>query len=152
LQLRIVQAGIPFVLYEKEASPTRERNWNMGLHWGLEPLRALVPAEILGQLQSTQVDPHVPTSDKDRVPFINGQTGELIRELQSSKFYRVRRDKFRRMLLTGIDVQWGKALTIISYSDDKRTVTAGFADGSSDTGSLLIATDGPHTLPSALVS
>ncbi|KAI3317549.1 FAD/NAD(P)-binding domain-containing protein [Xylariaceae sp. AK1471] len=140
------KAGIPFALYEKEASPTRERNWNMALHWGIEPLRALVPAEILGQIQSTQVDPHRPTNDMDRLPFINGQTGELIREIQSSKFYRVRRDKFRRMLLTGLDVQWGKALTTISYSDDERTVTAKFADGSSDTGSLLVGTDGPNSV------
>lgn len=43
------------------------------------------------------------TKDTDRLPFKNGATGELIKEIESSKFYRLRRDKFRAMLLTGLD-------------------------------------------------
>ncbi|KAF2650604.1 FAD/NAD(P)-binding domain-containing protein [Lophiostoma macrostomum CBS 122681] len=117
----------------------------MGLHWGLNPLRYLVPEDILSHIESTQVDPHVPTSDNDRLPMINGQTGDMIIEIKSSKFYRLRRDKFRRMLMGGIDIRWGKKITNVSYSDDKLTVTAKFEDGTSDTGSILVATDGPHS-------
>jgi 2-polyprenyl-6-methoxyphenol hydroxylase-like FAD-dependent oxidoreductase len=77
--------------------------------------------------------------------MVNGQTGEMIIEIKSSKFYRVRRDKFRRMLMSGIEIRWGKKIDSISYSDDKLTVTAIFTDGTSDTGLILIATDGPHS-------
>ncbi|KAB5575398.1 hypothetical protein GE09DRAFT_1091864 [Coniochaeta sp. 2T2.1] len=139
---------IPFTIYEKEASPqARDRNWTFGLHWGCEPLRALVPGHVFAQIEATQVDPHVATKDTDRLPFKNGATGELIKEIESSKFYRLRRDKFRAMLLTGLDddVQWGKELQEIEYSPDGTSVTARFTDGTADTGSILIATDGPHS-------
>ncbi|KAM5343379.1 hypothetical protein ACJ41O_011916 [Fusarium nematophilum] len=140
------KAGIPFDVYEKEDAP-REKTWTMGLHWGLEPLQHLVPQQTLKQLESTQVDPHVPTKDTDRLPFINGQTGELLTEIKSSKFYRVRRDKFRRMLMDGLHdhLHWGKAISNISYSDDNLSVTAKFTDGTQDTGCILVATDGPHS-------
>ena len=87
------------------------------------------------------------TKDTDRLPFKNGATGELIKEIESSKFYRLRRDKFRAMLLTGLDdeVQWGKELQEIECSPDGTSVTARFTDGTADTGSILIATDGPHS-------
>lgn len=117
----------------------------MGLHWGLEPLRYLVPEDILTQIEATQVDPHVPTKDTDRLPLFNGQTGELIIEIKSSKFYRLRRDKFRGMLLQGLDVQWGKALAEIVYSPGGERVTVKFEDGSEEIGAALIATDGPHS-------
>ncbi|KAL2802741.1 FAD/NAD(P)-binding domain-containing protein [Aspergillus granulosus] len=142
------QKRIPFTVYEKDASPqARERNWTFGLHWGAEPLRALVPAHVFAQIEAAQVDPHVATKETDRLPFKNGATGELIKEIESSKFYRLRRDKFRAMLLTGLgnEVQWGKELQEIVYSPDGTTVTARFTDGTADTGSILIATDGPHS-------
>jgi 2-polyprenyl-6-methoxyphenol hydroxylase-like FAD-dependent oxidoreductase len=106
-----------------------------------------VPTHVFGQIEAAQVDPHVATKDTDRLPFKNGATGELIKQIESSKFYRLRRDKFRAMLLTELDqeVQWGKELEDIIYSLDGATVTARFTDGTEDTGSILIATDGPHS-------
>ncbi|KAL8956290.1 MAG: hypothetical protein Q9183_006348 [Haloplaca sp. 2 TL-2023] len=61
------------------------------------------------------------------------------------KFYRLRRSKIRALLLEGLDVSWGKSICDITYSDDGKTVTAHFSDGTQDTGSLLIGTDGPHS-------
>jgi hypothetical protein len=80
------------------------------------------------------------------LPFINGQigTGELIGEIKSDKFCHLRRDKFRG-LSSGLDVRWGKAVADITYSADDRKVTVRLADGTGDTGSLLIASDGPHS-------
>ena len=123
----------------------------MGLHWGFEPLQYLVPEEILTEIKNTQVDPHVPTKDTDRLPMINGQTGELITEIMSSKFYRLRRDKFRGMLLRGLNVQWGRALSDILYSPDSTSVTAKFEDGTEEIGTVLIATDGPHSTVRSLL-
>ncbi len=55
------------------------------------------------------------------------------------------------MLLKGIDVHWGKEICDINYSADGTTVTAKFADGTQDTGSLLVATDGPHSVTRTLL-
>lgn len=117
----------------------------MGLHWGFEPLEYLVPPEVLAQEKDGQVDPHVATKDSDRLPLINGQTGALITEIKSSKFYRFRRDKFRAMLMQGLDINWEKSLVDIEYSPGGERVTAKFSDGSEATGSMIVATDGPHS-------
>ncbi|KAJ5847995.1 hypothetical protein N7455_011952 [Penicillium solitum] len=53
------KAGIPFVIFEKEEEPSRNRSWSIALHWGYEPLQYLVPADILAGLEQAQVDPHV---------------------------------------------------------------------------------------------
>ncbi|KAJ5191485.1 uncharacterized protein N7498_010470 [Penicillium cinerascens] len=145
------KAGINFKIFEKEESPIRKRNWSMGLHWGLEPLEYLMSAEILKQIEQTQVDPHVATKDTDRLPMYNGQTGELITEIKSHKFYRLRRDKFRAMLLQGIDVQWGKSVCDIVYSPGGERVSVKFEDGTEELGALVIATDGPHSTVRSLL-
>ncbi|KAJ5205841.1 Monooxygenase FAD-binding [Penicillium cf. griseofulvum] len=139
------KAGIPFLIFEKEEEPNRKRNWSIGLHWGYESLQYLVPAHILAGLEQAQVDPHIPITENDPLPMINGETGALITELDSSKVYRLRRDKFRAMLLQDLDVQWGKRFSGLVHSPDGNYVTARFADGTEVIGSLLIATDGPHS-------
>ncbi|KAF7597123.1 hypothetical protein BBP40_009461 [Aspergillus hancockii] len=114
--------GIPFTIYEKDASPqARDRNWTFGLHWGVELLRELVPTHVFAQIEASQIE--------------------------SAKFYPLRRDKFRVMLLTDLaqEVQWGKELEDIIYSHDGATVTTKFTVGAEDTGSILIATDGPYS-------
>lgn len=117
----------------------------MGLHWAVPALQSLVPEELFAKIQRTQVNPNIPTSDTDQLPFINGKTGEPIGQIKSDKFYRLRSDKFRALLLEGIDVRWGVALADVLYSANGKNVTARFADGTEDTGVLLIATDGPHS-------
>ncbi|KAF7122289.1 hypothetical protein CNMCM5793_000246 [Aspergillus hiratsukae] len=119
-------AGIPFKILEKEQRPTRKRNWSMGLHWDFGPLRYLV-----------DLDPN--RGHPDPSP-----SGELIAEIKSSTFYPLRRDKFRGMLLQGLDVQWGMTLSKIVYSPDGERVTAKFEDGTEEIGAVLITTDGPH--------
>ena len=133
------------MIYEQDDTAFRQRDWTMGLHWAIPALEALMPDDFIAKIQDTQVDPHVPTSDADQLPFINGQTGELIGEIKSSKFYRVRRHKFRKLLMEGLDIKWGKGLTDVRYSADQKSVTACFADGTEDTGSLLVASDGTHS-------
>ena len=117
----------------------------MGLHWAVLALQYLISDDLLARIQGTQTDPNVPTMDADQLPFINGQTGELIGEIKSEKFYRLRRDKIHALLLERLDVRWGKAISDLIYSADGRKITARFADGTEDTGSLLIASDGPHS-------
>ncbi|KAJ5415585.1 hypothetical protein N7465_004280 [Penicillium sp. CMV-2018d] len=119
------------------------------LHWGYEPLQYLVPAEILAGLEQAQVDPHIPITEDGPLPMINGENGALIAELKSSKVYRLRRDKFRALLLQGLNVHWGKSLCDIIHAGEH--VTAKFTDGTEVIGSLLIATDGPHSTTRTLL-
>ncbi|KAL5590167.1 hypothetical protein FOBRF1_013724 [Fusarium oxysporum] len=79
---------IAFDEYEKEERP-RKKTWTIGVHWGLQTLRHLAPEKVLEQLEKTQFNPHVSTKDTDRLPFIDGKTGEFLTEIKSSKFYRV---------------------------------------------------------------
>ncbi|KAJ5700063.1 hypothetical protein N7536_003076 [Penicillium majusculum] len=145
------KAGIPFVIFEKEEEPSCKRSWSIALHWGYEPLQYLVPADILAGLEQAQVDAHISITENAPLPMINGENGALIAELQSSKVYRLRRDKFRALLLQGLDVHWGKSLCDIIHSDAGEHITAKFTDGTEVIGSLLIATDGPHSTTRTLL-
>ncbi|KAL9599940.1 MAG: hypothetical protein Q9219_003502 [cf. Caloplaca sp. 3 TL-2023] len=140
------KAGIPYVVYERdEPNAARRRDWNMGLHWAAPALQSLIPDSLFSRIQTTQVDPHTPTKDVEKLRFINGKTGEVIGLAEIEKFYRLRRSKIRALLTEGLDVQWGKPIIDVTYSEDGRTVTAHFADGSHDTGAILVGTDGPHS-------
>lgn len=48
-------------------------------------------------------------------------------------------------------VHWGKDLVAASYSDDGTCVTVSFADGSQDTGSLIVGCDGTHSTVRSLL-
>ncbi|KAL8939847.1 MAG: hypothetical protein Q9216_003135 [Gyalolechia sp. 2 TL-2023] len=117
----------------------------MGLHWAAHSLRSLIPESLFSRIQTAQVDPHTPTQDVEKLRFINGQTGKIIGLAEIEKFYRLRRSKIRTLLLEGVTVKWGKSISEISYSEGGETVTASFADGSQDTGSILVGADGPHS-------
>lgn len=77
---------------------------------------------------------------------MNGQTGEHIGAATTPHIYRLRRSKLRALLANGIEIQYSKLLSDISYSDDGKIVTAIFADGSSTNGSILVGADGTRSL------
>ncbi|KAL8808121.1 MAG: hypothetical protein Q9200_004392 [Gallowayella weberi] len=146
------QAGVPHVVYERdEQNAARRRDWNMGLHWAAPALQSLIPESLYSRIQTTQVDPHTPTKDGEHLRFLNGKTGEIMGIAEIEKFYRLRRSKIRALLCEGIDVKWGRPISNITYSDDGKTVTAHFEDGSQDTGSMLVGTDGPHSSTRAIL-
>ncbi|KAL8816920.1 MAG: hypothetical protein Q9223_004149 [Gallowayella weberi] len=146
------KAGVPHVVYERdEQNAARRRDWNMGLHWAAPALQSLIPESLYSRIQTTQVDPHTPTKDGEHLRFLNGKTGEIMGIAEIEKFYRLRRSKIRALLCEGIDVKWGRPISNITYSDDGKTVTAHFEDGSQDTGSMLVGTDGPHSSTRAIL-
>ncbi|KAF2160566.1 hypothetical protein M409DRAFT_28951 [Zasmidium cellare ATCC 36951] len=140
--------GIPFAIYEKNESRQTRRNWTFTVHWGMDALQELLPEDLFALLPTTQVDPHHPGLPSwYQVPLLNGSTGDLIKILESEKLYRLSRDKLRALLLTDLDdsVHWGKELIGITYSDDGATAQVSFADGSHDTGSVVVGCDGTHS-------
>ncbi|KAF2187043.1 FAD/NAD(P)-binding domain-containing protein [Zopfia rhizophila CBS 207.26] len=145
LRLSPSQAGIKCTVFEKQPSQARERDWNMGLHWGAPVLKGLMPDEWWSQIQSIQVDSHVPTKDEDTLSFIHGTTGETMAAFTFGPFYRLRRSKLRALLSQDLDIQYNKSLSDISYAADGSSVTAHFADGTSATGKMLVGADGARS-------
>lgn len=140
------------MVYERDAhDANRRRDWNMGLHWAAPLMKTLIPDHLYDRLQSAQVDPNTPTKDVETLHFYNGATGEVIGAPQIPNFYRLRRSRIRKLLMEGLDVREGRALSDLSFAPDGTSVTAVFADGTSDTGSLLIGTDGPHSTVRSLL-
>lgn len=103
----------------------------MGLHWAWPSFQSLVPEAIFDRIQTTQVDPSMPVKSIERLPLLNGATGELLTATPVDRFYRLRSSKIRALLMEGLDVQTGKDLAGIAYSSDGRSVTASFEDGTS---------------------
>ncbi|KAF2792243.1 FAD/NAD(P)-binding domain-containing protein [Melanomma pulvis-pyrius CBS 109.77] len=139
------KAGIQCTVFEKEALQARERDWNMGLHWGAPVLKSLMPDESWARIQSIQVDSHVPTKDEDTLSFVQGDTGETMVAFTFGPFYRLRRSKLRDLLAQELDIQYNKRLSDITYADDRRSVTAHFDDGTSATGRMLVGADGARS-------
>jgi 2-polyprenyl-6-methoxyphenol hydroxylase-like FAD-dependent oxidoreductase len=83
--------------------------------------------------------------DEGNFLFLNAETGEVRYKVPPSKErFRLERSKFRNILSTGIDIQWGKELD--SYEAlPGGVVNVYFKDGSSASGSLLIGADGNNS-------
>ncbi|KAL4950094.1 hypothetical protein BDW69DRAFT_172860 [Aspergillus filifer] len=140
------KAGIPCIVVEKyDTLDALPRDWNMGLHWGTESLRSLMPESMWERIQTIQVDPSTPTAPTDAIQFLNGQTGEKMTSVPANNFYRLRRRKLRRLLFEGLDIRFGQQITNIHYSNDGKHATAHFANGSKIKASLIVGTDGARS-------
>lgn len=135
------------IVFEKNAAvfSPGERDWNMGLHWGVPILRSLIPESANAQLQSVQVDPNTPTKPIDTLAFLNGHTGELMTAPEIPNFHRLRRSKLRALLSKDLDIRWNKLLKNIVFEHDGASVTAVFEDGQHITGRLVIGADGARS-------
>lgn len=117
----------------------------MAIHWSLPLLESLLPSSLCQKLQSAQPDPSFKPSASDRMCFLNGQTGELLKELPTEGMRRFSRRKLRNICATNIEVVYGKTLEQILYNENGTGVTACFSDKTQATGTTLIGTDGPRS-------
>lgn len=123
----------------------------MGLHWGAPVLRTLITSDSWSRIQSVQVDPNVATKELDRLNFLNGRTGSRMAAAEIDNFYRLKRSKLRSLLSENLDIRFGKRLDQIEYSEDKKTLTAIFEDGSSEAGSIIVGADGARSVTRNLI-
>ncbi|KAL4778426.1 hypothetical protein BJX76DRAFT_343166, partial [Aspergillus varians] len=145
-------AGIPCIVVEKNKSLNAQpRDWNMGLHWGADSMRSLMPEAMWARIQSIQVDPSTPAAETDAIQFLNGKTGSLMTSVPASNFYRLRRRKLRALLAEGLDIRYGQEITNITYSPDKKHATAHFTKSPSITASLIVGTDGARSTTRSLL-
>ncbi|KAK4167792.1 hypothetical protein QBC43DRAFT_311451 [Cladorrhinum sp. PSN259] len=147
---------LPFQIFERDTDlTTRGLGWGLTLHWSLPAVRALLPEDLITRLPEAYVD-RVAVEVEGRAsafPFYDLSTGELkasTPKANESDRIRVTRDKFRRLLATGLDIQWGKKATgFTTHHDDddgsEGGVTVNFDDGTSVEGSIVVACDGANS-------
>lgn len=143
------KSSIPFRLYERDSDlDTRGLGWGLTLHWSLPAVRSLLPDDLVSRLPEAYVDRSaVEEGRPSTFPFYDLSTGELkasTPNADESQRIRVSRDKFRRLLATGLDIQFGKGATGKFETDEQDgSVRVHFEDGTvSEEGSLVVACDG----------
>ncbi|KKK18897.1 hypothetical protein AOCH_001825 [Aspergillus ochraceoroseus] len=142
----LTKAGIACIVAEKHANlHMYARDWNMGLFWGVDAFRSLLPDGAWERIQSVQVDPNTPTAAEDWLKVINAQSGDQIAALRIPFFYRLRRSKLRQFLADGLDIRYGKKLTAIEFAPGGGQASAVFADRSRIASSLIVGADGAHS-------
>lgn len=79
----------------------------MAIHWSLPQLEALLPDHLVARLDEAKNDPNYATREKDVMPIMNGETGELMREIPIPRAIRVSRRKLRAFCSQEINVEVG---------------------------------------------
>lgn len=77
----------------------------MAIHWALDRLERLFPAELFAKLADVSCNPAVPIDAGGNYPIIHGETGEMITGVPYAKGLRVPRSKMRALSAEGIEVQ-----------------------------------------------
>ncbi|WYZ46640.1 hypothetical protein EsH8_IX_000865 [Colletotrichum jinshuiense] len=137
--------NVPFRIFERDTDlTTRGVGWGLTLHWSLPALRSLLPDDLVARLPEAYVDrAAVARGEASAFPFFDLSTGELkgaSPRAPESLRIRVTRERLRRLVSTGIDIQWGKGFS--KYEEKEDSVVVTFEDGSTATGRVLVACDG----------
>lgn len=108
--LRKSGSRVPFRIFERDADlTTRGLGWGLTLHWSLPALRSLLPEDIVRRLPEAYVDrAAVAEGRPSTFPFFDLSTGELKAKTPTadeSQRIRVTRERLRRLLSTGLDIQ-----------------------------------------------
>jgi len=104
------KTGIPFQIFERDTDlDTRDLGWGLTLHWSLPALRSLLPDHLVTRLPEAYVDrAAVEEGRASTFPFFDLSTGQLKASTPSASEdtrIRVSRDRLRRLLATGLDIQ-----------------------------------------------
>ena len=143
------RAGISVAVYERDTTRTRDEGLQ-GYRVGIDPdgsraLHACLPPQLFDILVATCARPpqysNMLTERRAEILSTGGWAGPPGADPVSSE-KSVSRMTLRQVLLTGLDdiVHFGKAFT--RYEPDGQKVTAFFADGTTATGTTLVAADG----------
>jgi 2-polyprenyl-6-methoxyphenol hydroxylase-like FAD-dependent oxidoreductase len=104
------KTGVPSQIFERDLDlTTRGLGWGLTIHWSLPALRSLLPDDLVLRLPEAYVDRKAVEQGKaSTFPFFDLSTGELkasTPKASAETRIRVNRDKFRRLLATGLDIQ-----------------------------------------------
>lgn len=94
-----------YTVFEADATSTvRPRDWDFGIYWAQSPLADCLPAELVAEVENSQVDDHKPSAS-DIMPLYNAETCELISEIPAPYSLRLQRRKWLRLISQGIDIE-----------------------------------------------
>lgn len=115
LAQHLARQGVPFRVFERDGDfATRGVGWGLTLHWSLPAVRELLAPELHARLGDTFVDRRgVEAGLTSRFPFYDLSTGErkaATPEVPHAQRIRVTRERLRRLLATGIDIEVRKAV------------------------------------------
>jgi 2-polyprenyl-6-methoxyphenol hydroxylase-like FAD-dependent oxidoreductase len=135
------QEGIPFQIFDRDAYvDARGHGWGITIHWALATLKDCVPETLYKRLKTIQVDPEQGRKDTGQFLFLNLANVEPVYQIPPSPRLRINREKFRKLLLDGLDVQWNKSIT--GFDTTSSGVVGKFQDGTTAEGKLLVGADG----------
>lgn len=133
----------PFVFY-------RGGGYSLTLHWSLEHLDHVLPQEILDGFHDCLCNPHfVESGESSKFMYLNLRTRESVFEapIPPTRLARVARTKLINLLMKGIDVNFSKTLSDITWPEaGGDTVVARFEDGTTAEGNLLVGADGGKSM------
>lgn len=147
LAQHLKREGVSYRIFERDADlATRGAGWGLTLHWSLTALQNLLPSGLAERIcDESSVDRWADRrGELSRFPFFDLDSGELKTQTPGavkSARVRVTRQRLRKLLAEGIEIEWGKTLREF-HTSDNGTVSISFEDGTSCTGTLLVACDG----------
>lgn len=99
--------GVSFAVYERDPDPLhRGKGWGLTIHWSLDAFLRLLPQHLVDRLPETYVDPDaVARGENGNFLLFDLRTGETKWKVPPAKRLRVSRERLRRLLMDGIDVQ-----------------------------------------------
>jgi flavin-dependent dehydrogenase len=106
----------------------------------------LVPDAIKAQIPSSYTNPFMKFEggEEESIPAYNGVTGDVLFRMNHPGGRRVSRQELRRVLLGGVDVQWGKAVEDLGYEEEGVRIT--FADGTTALADFVVGADGASSM------
>ena len=139
--------NIAYRLFERDTSAThRSAGWGLTLNWSLPTFKALIPDDIVARLPETYVNKAaVDAGERGSFTFFDLSTGEAKWNVPASERIRVSRERLRKLMLEGLEVEWGRNLTDV-HRTESGNVNAIFADNTQVEGSFLIACDGANSI------
>ena len=99
--------GIPLTVYERDPHPLyRGKGWGLTIHWALDAFLSLLPQDLVDRIPETYVDPGaVAKGENGNFLFFDLRTGETKWKVPPARRLRVSRERLRRLLMDGIDIQ-----------------------------------------------
>jgi salicylate hydroxylase len=138
------QAGISAAVCERDRTSTdRVQGYRVHINpTGSRALHACLPAHLFDVFDRTcGRNGHAISFLTEEMRVLLAVGGELVPQPDAiAKHRSVSRITLRQILLSGLDVQFGK--TFVRYEERDEGVVAHFADGSTATGDVLVAADG----------
>ncbi|KAF9880354.1 FAD-binding domain containing protein [Colletotrichum karsti] len=135
--------GFDVTVFERDAGiDARPRDWTILIHWGMSTLTEMLPERVLKSFPQAFCNPYLEFNEWDEsIPGYNGNSGEILFRNPTPGARRVSRRRFRKVLVEGLDVQWGKVLSALNQIDDD-TIQLEFADESKFDANYVFGTDG----------